>query len=201
MPGAKYSKGIAKTEEILEAALRTVAEKGYSRATIRELAETVGLSKTGLLHHFGSKEALFIEILRRRADLGQARVVQATSNSEDFQLSDIARLGMAEPGLIQLYARFSAEATEPGHPAHEFFQQRYVDSRARTAQVIAQYQSRGLLAKTLNPETVASAFLAMYDGLQIQWLLDANIDIAGVLADFLEWIGLGRHDGKSPSRA
>ncbi|WP_282203750.1 TetR/AcrR family transcriptional regulator [Kitasatospora fiedleri] len=65
-PRGSYAKGIAKREEILDTALEIVARVGYSRATVRELAQAVGLSQTGLLHYFGSKEQLFVEILRRR---------------------------------------------------------------------------------------------------------------------------------------
>lgn len=66
-----YAKGIAKREEILDAALDIVARVGYSRTTVRELAQAVGLSQTGLLHYFGTKEQLFVEILRRRDEVDQ----------------------------------------------------------------------------------------------------------------------------------
>lgn len=64
-----YAKGVAKRGEILDAALEVIGRDGYSRATVREIADAVGLSQNGLLHHFGSKERLFVEVLRHRDEL------------------------------------------------------------------------------------------------------------------------------------
>lgn len=47
-----YAKGLAKREEILEVALAHFAERGYDRASVREVARPVGLTQAGLLHHF-----------------------------------------------------------------------------------------------------------------------------------------------------
>lgn len=58
-----YAKGKAKRAEILDTALRVIAEQGYSGATVKQLADAVGLSQNGLLHYFGSKDNLFLEIL------------------------------------------------------------------------------------------------------------------------------------------
>ena len=64
-----YAKGVAKREEILTRALDVIAREGYRGASIKELADAVGLSQAGLLHYFGSKEELFTEILRKRDEL------------------------------------------------------------------------------------------------------------------------------------
>ena len=64
-----YAKGVAKREEILERALEVIAREGYRGASVKELAEAVGLSQAGLLHYFDSKEELFTEILRKRDEV------------------------------------------------------------------------------------------------------------------------------------
>ncbi|MBS1674133.1 MAG: helix-turn-helix transcriptional regulator, partial [Actinobacteria bacterium] len=61
-----YAKGVVKREEILAAALEIVGRLGYRNASVREIADAVGLSPAGLLHYFGTKEELFVEILRAR---------------------------------------------------------------------------------------------------------------------------------------
>ncbi|TXR56054.1 TetR/AcrR family transcriptional regulator [Quadrisphaera setariae] len=43
---------------IVEAAAALLAENGVERTSLREIAEAVGYSKTGLLHRFGSKDSL-----------------------------------------------------------------------------------------------------------------------------------------------
>jgi AcrR family transcriptional regulator len=56
-------KGEQTRDQILEAALRLASRVGLSGLTIGTLAEELGLSKSGLFAHFGSKEALMIATL------------------------------------------------------------------------------------------------------------------------------------------
>ena len=67
-----YAKGVAKREEILERALEVIAREGYRGASVKELADAVGLSQAGLLHYFDSKEELFTEIVRKRDEVDMA---------------------------------------------------------------------------------------------------------------------------------
>jgi AcrR family transcriptional regulator len=58
------SKGESTREAILEAGVALARELGLSALTIGELAERVGMSKSGLFAHFGSKEELQLAVLR-----------------------------------------------------------------------------------------------------------------------------------------
>ncbi len=49
----------------INAARRQFADKGFDGTSIAAIAEDVGLTKQALLHHFGSKEKLYGEILRQ----------------------------------------------------------------------------------------------------------------------------------------
>lgn len=199
MATTNYPKGLAKREEILSSALRIIAERGYNRATIRELADAAGLSKTGLLHHFDSKEELFSEILRRRDREDEATIQEATSAGLHRDISDLPRLSTSVPGLVQLYTRFSAEATDPEHPAHEYFRERYQEARARSLAVIRRFQAEGRLPLSVDPARAATALVALLDGLQIQWLYDPGIDMAEEVAQFLRHLGL-TDDGAAATR-
>jgi len=46
-------------EDIIRVATHAFAERGYSGASMRIIAEQVGIRKSSLFHHFSSKEALF----------------------------------------------------------------------------------------------------------------------------------------------
>lgn len=61
-----YAKGVARREEILESALDVIGRKGYQNASLKQIAEGVGVTPAALLHYFGSKEELFTEVLRTR---------------------------------------------------------------------------------------------------------------------------------------
>jgi AcrR family transcriptional regulator len=48
---------------LLQSAVHTFDRKGYSAASVREIAEMAGVAKPALYYHFGSKEGLLIAIL------------------------------------------------------------------------------------------------------------------------------------------
>ena len=52
--------------EIVRAALEVIAERGYRGASLAAVAEKVGLTQQGLLHHFPTKEALLVAVLEER---------------------------------------------------------------------------------------------------------------------------------------
>ena len=52
---------------ILDAAARLFSESGYDGVSMRRIAESAGVSKANIYHHFASKEALYFAIMRRSA--------------------------------------------------------------------------------------------------------------------------------------
>jgi AcrR family transcriptional regulator len=62
-------------EQLLERAIEHIAQRGISDLSLRELAAAIGTSHRMLIHHFGSKEGLWVEVVRavearQRAVLG-----------------------------------------------------------------------------------------------------------------------------------
>ncbi|MCP9946883.1 TetR/AcrR family transcriptional regulator [Streptomyces somaliensis] len=57
--------GGATRERLLAAASELFAERGYERATVRDIAARAGVNQTLLFRHFGSKRALFGEVMSR----------------------------------------------------------------------------------------------------------------------------------------
>ena len=167
-----------------------VARDGYSRTTIRELADEVGSSPMGVLHHFGSKEALLAEVIRRRDSLdsldseGSSLLEKSDAGLIDG-LPQLVRHNADVPGLVQLYTRVAAEATEPDHHAHAYFQERYERARREYASAVEREQQAGRLAADIAPDSLAVVLVALVDGLQNQWLYDPEIDMASVVADLL----------------
>jgi AcrR family transcriptional regulator len=65
---AVSSKGDRTRDRILDAAATVASIGGVSAVTIGPLAESLGMSKSGLFAHFRSKEALQVETLDRSAE-------------------------------------------------------------------------------------------------------------------------------------
>lgn len=182
-----YAKGVAKREEILTRALEVIAREGYSGASVKELADAVGLSQAGLLHYFGSKEELFTEILRKRDEVDSAAfglAAEGSATHDDIRAGYLAVIGHnAEvPGLVQLYARLSVDAADPQHPAHQFFVERGEALRGVFAEVVARRQQAGEITDRIAPDTLARIFQAVADGLQVQFMLEPDVDMAATVA-------------------
>ncbi|MFE6822228.1 TetR/AcrR family transcriptional regulator [Streptomyces sp. NPDC057690] len=190
-----YAKGVAKREEILKVALEIVAQAGYRNATVRQLADAVGLSTTGLLHHFGSKENLFTEIVKRRDRMDVEAADDAAARAPDVHgdlVNDLpgrVRHSADVPGLVELYTRLAAEAIDQHHPSHGYFENRYAWVRSRFAASLRTEQESGRLPVDVDADRLAGILLAIVDGVQLQWLYDPSFDMAEHLRYALSLIG------------
>ncbi|MGH4028043.1 TetR/AcrR family transcriptional regulator [Actinomycetota bacterium Odt1-20B] len=170
--------------EILRAALEVIAERGYRGASLGAVAERVGLTQQGLLHHFPTKEALLVAVLDAR---DQWDAVPGGELRLDL-LGSLVEYNAMRPGIVQTFSALLGESVTDGHPAREFFTRRYETVRASFAELLrAEYGDR--LPGGLTPEAAAPLLTAVMDGLQYQWLLDPeSVDMPGAFADFLKLI-------------
>ena len=171
-----YAKGRATREEILDAAMQLFGEVGYHTASLREVASRVGISPPGLLHHFTSKAVLLAAVLERRDEIDEVAFEADVAAGRDY-FDALARLidrNAARPGIVELYATLSAEATSPDHPAHAYFQDRYRRVIAMSVTEFERFHDEGRLRPGIDPLTAARLTVAVMDGMQIQWLLAAD---------------------------
>lgn len=176
-----YAKGVAKREEILERALEVIAREGYRGASVKELADAVGLSQAGLLHYFDSKEELFTEILRKRDEVDLAVYGDLERDpSPDVRTGyvGIIRHNADVPGVVQLFSRLAVDAADPEHPAHRYFLSRGENIRGGFVDALARMQADGELTDRIDATTLARILQAVSDGLQVQWMLDPSFDMA-----------------------
>ncbi|MER7563057.1 TetR/AcrR family transcriptional regulator [Streptomyces sp. NPDC048523] len=171
--------------EIVRAALEVIAERGYRGASLAAVAERVGLTQQGLLHHFPTKDALLVAVLEER-DKWDA--VPNGSWRVDL-LASLVEYNAMRPGIIQTFSALLGESVTEGHPAREYFTDRYTRVRASMAVALrTEYGDR--LPNGLSPERTAPLLVAVMDGLQYQWLLDPeSVDMPGAFRDFLRLLG------------
>jgi AcrR family transcriptional regulator len=65
---AARAQGRAARDELLAAALKVFAQRGYEQASVDEVAAAAGYSKGALYHHFAGKEELLVAVLDERID-------------------------------------------------------------------------------------------------------------------------------------
>lgn len=187
-----YAKGREKREQILQRALDVIGREGYRGASVKELAEAVGLSQAGLLHYFGSKEELFTEILRKRDEVDVATFEGATPTPRVEDLRSwyvkVVRHNADVPGLVELFSQLAVEAADPNHPARSFFLQRSEFARTHESALFSHEQAEGSVRREVSPEVLARLLQAVSDGIQIQWLLEPDLDMAEVVDAFFELI-------------
>lgn len=163
-----------KRVRILAEAIRLLAEEGFYRFTVEELARRSGVSKGGLLYHFRTKEELFVAVLvEYEQRLGQALSTVAAGfgaeRRKDAQrekalalLRGMVEHSVAEPELMRLFAVIQAEALQASHPAHDYF--------AGLQDRIAAGIGRIVQGLTAEPEAAAREIYAAMTGLEYQWL-------------------------------
>jgi AcrR family transcriptional regulator len=182
-PRGAYAKGLARRQEILDAAIEVFAQRGADRTSLRAIAQEVGVTHAALIHHFGSLERLLVEVYKEYA----RRLELQTPAPEDVSPVEIMRLSAQRnrrvPGMVQLYTALVASALEDGHPAATIFaSERFVSIRAWLVAQIRARQEDGRIRPDLDAHQVAPLIIAASDGLQIQWLLDPDVDQVGALA-------------------
>ncbi len=178
-----YAKGRAKRDEILRVALDVIAENGFRRSSLREIGERVGLTNAGVLHHFGSKEELFAEVLRVRDERSAASSGRALDS-----FSEVIRRNAAVPGLAHLYASLSSDGVDPEHPAHDFFVERYRALEEMLTTELRDRQEAGEVHRSLDAAMLARMLIALADGLQVQWLFEPEFSMADHVDALLELI-------------
>lgn len=181
--GPRARRSALRRTEILESAARTIGKHGYAGATLAAIAEDVGISAPSLLHHFRNKESLLTELLAHRDEI--SRHDGTTSFDEGGQalldhLGETAESNSRDSGLTQLYAVLLGESITEGHPAQNYFRDRFRGLRAPVRDALLTAVADPSVSEDDVLET-AAAIVAVMDGVQYQFLLEpGSVDMAAV---------------------
>jgi AcrR family transcriptional regulator len=188
-----YAKTAGRRTEILEAGIEVFSTSGFRSGSIREIAERVGMSQAGLLHHFSNKNELLAGVLSLRDDRAREIVRPETEPGVDT-LREMIRLtayNATVPGLVELHCVLSAEATSPDHPAHGYFVDRYAFVTRLLVDAFRRVEADGQLATGQTPESASRGVIAFSDGLQVQWLLDrSSVSMADEMHRYIQLLVL-----------
>ncbi len=169
----------SKRDELLGAAARVLAERGYRGASIKDIAAAAGVAP-GLLHYyFPSKEKLVLEILARIRDRHRRDIQELVSTLEPDQLAarsfQASRARIAEePEWYRLrFEMFALGLLVPAFADQVAALLR--EGRDGIASVI-----RAIAGDPgLEVGGLAAVVLAAFDGLALQALVDPGFDLDG----------------------
>ncbi len=190
-----YAKSAGRRDDILRAAKAAIAENGYAKASLRDIAERVGLTHAGLQYYFPTKEAILTALLDERdADAEQRGREQDAPSSDGTvaTLADIVRATITAhlntPELTGLWAELTIAARSQDHPGHDHFVDRFDHGRALLTERLGSPTKGGALPGGLSAAEAAVLVVAVIEGLQTQWLLDPSLDIITPLTKFIQLI-------------
>ena len=104
---------------ILDVAAGIFAVHGFAHTSVQQIADAVGYSKPGLLHRFGSKDALHRAVLEEVAQTVQEVTSHAVAHHGQPDqvrrvLEMVSRKALQRPGVVQMLLRaFGTDRKEP----------------------------------------------------------------------------------------
>jgi AcrR family transcriptional regulator len=154
-------------EHLLDAATRVFAEKGYHRATIRDVAKAAGVADGTIYNYFENKTALLMGILhrvsvteRRAEDFSRS----ASVGLEDFlraytrqRFEELDHIG------VQVFQVLFAELLTNAELRQQYYQQAVEPSFALAEERMRLWVSEGPLAGS-DPQLLARALAGMVVG-------------------------------------
>lgn len=163
---------------LLKAAFREVAEKGFSRVTLDDIARRAGVSKGVTLYYFDSKEELFLALFGWLIDSIHQRMREAVASAEDPVEKVRALVALIFPSPSKNRAFFRAYVDFCGLASrHESFREVgerfYTGCRTIDAGIVEEGVRRGAFLRR-DPNEAGSAMRAIFDGLMMQWLTERD---------------------------
>lgn len=170
-----YAKTAQRRKQIIDQVLAVYDERGVDGTSMRAIAQAIGVTHPVLTHHFGSREELFLEVLREYDE----RFIALFGDGDDLReiIDAGAQQSLAVPGLMALLNSMVARALEAGNErSRAQFSARYAQVRQVLIQALQNGQAAGTVRTDIPLEDAAALVLAAADGLTTQWLLDGSAD-------------------------
>jgi AcrR family transcriptional regulator len=161
-------------EQVIDAAIDVFSRQGFRQGSLRDVASVAGLTVPGLLHYFPTKEQLLMATLERHIE--QRLAIQREQGLVAAMRIHL-EAGLQRPALIRLFITVAAEATDPDHPAHRYFNDRYRRVFEWAFAGLAADIVAGRTPPTTDPAEAAVRLIALSDGLHLQYLYGPDLNL------------------------
>ncbi|GGN56930.1 TetR family transcriptional regulator [Streptomyces kronopolitis] len=181
---------------LLDAAARTCARKGFAGASVEEIAEAAGFSIGAVYSNFGSKDRLFVALLKERAS---EQVSRATKIVADAQAGDdpvpalgrlLANAADKDPDFAPLQAEFWLYAVR--NPALlETLAEELRGPRAALEDLMVKALEHNGARGAAPADAVATIAMALFQGLLRQRRIDPASVPDDLLGQAMQWLFAG----------
>lgn len=183
-------RGRERRVKLIETALHAFAFRGFRGVSLATIADEAGISEPGLIHHFPTKADLLLAVIAHyEAETGEHLRTAMENSDGSFASALLATAARHEqdPTFIRLFTVLVAESVNPEHPTHEWAVTRYEHVRRSIADGVKDDQENGRFRSDLDPELAARQIIAMFDGIQLQYLLaGGELDLVSPLRALLD---------------
>ena len=122
--------------QILGAATELIGQYGFYGTSLHQIADAVGMTNAGVLHYVRNKNELMTMVLESSYDEGNPvwmflrdrLAAQTAASISSTHIPVLYRrtveVNETRPDMVRLFSVLGAEALQPDHPAHDYFQRR-----------------------------------------------------------------------------
>jgi AcrR family transcriptional regulator len=190
--------------QVVEATLALLATTPIDRITTRQIARKVGMSQPALFRHFRSREAILQAVVSHARGELERLAAQALARQqaplEALQLFARSLLGYVErnPGMPRLL--FHQVAKGESAPYHRPLAHLVSMQRSLVAELVREAQRQGQVSETVDPRRAAALFVALVQGVLLQWQLSESESSLGESAAALIEFWLSGVRGGAPAK-
>ncbi len=176
---------------ILNAAALVFSDRGYTKASISDIAAIAGLTKGAVYWHFASKEDMGIAVVAQMYSSWPQMLADVTAQHDDVLTAITAIVRAAarqfrEDPITQAAKRLLAEL---GRDALARLPQPYVGWEKALAALLAEGLSRGQVAADVDPVATARVLVSSFFGMQqVSLELTGRSDLEERVEEFLALI-------------
>jgi AcrR family transcriptional regulator len=179
--GRATERGSATRQQILAVATEAFLAHGYAGTSLSDLIGTAGITKGAFYHHFPSKEALAVEVVRARQAEEAARVVRASAGHDRAvdqlraAVQAASDLKDQDQGQATSLQRLCAELCEDPELAPQIAKicDTWIDTAAG---LLGRAQLQGDLRADVDAHQAAEVLVATFLGAEQQCVMTARHD-------------------------
>jgi AcrR family transcriptional regulator len=187
MPKVSADHLAARRRQILDAAARCFARDGFHHTSVHDIVRESGISAGLVYRYFTGKDDMIVAIVTEWHE--QRRTAMGSAALTDAYLGLLRSIGAPEARDGQrLGVQVWAEALRSSR-IRDLTRDGIDGPRAGLAERVASAQRDGELPADLDPDAVVRIFIAIYQGLVLQTVLDDGLDhdaFVRTLASMLE---------------
>jgi AcrR family transcriptional regulator len=183
-------KGVVRREALIDAAIELWATSGSRGTGITAVAERAGITPSGLLHHFGTKERFLLAVIVRldQIELERHEAMGPVAGLDLFRrLPDMVRNYVDHPEVWKLHHTLQAENLDPGSPAYRYYVVRHEYLRDLWIGVLRAGQDGGEIRPDVDPTVIAVEVLAFLQGMVLHTIHGpGDVDPVTAATDYAE---------------